>query len=119
MAESTSERGYQGWANFETWCLALWIDNDESSHAYWRERAREAWAEAEQGGNRFVDDRESRAALLLAGWLKAEVEEASPELGGFYGDVLNAAIAEVDWHEIATGWIANTSEDGEPHSADS
>ena len=34
------------------------------------------------------------------------VEESSPEVEGFYGDLLNAAIGHVDWYEIAEGILA-------------
>ena len=26
--------GYNGWKNYETWCVALWIGNDEGSYNY-------------------------------------------------------------------------------------
>jgi hypothetical protein len=52
-----------------------------------------------------VDSLEDGAAILLANWLKDETEEATPELAGFYADLLNAALSEVNWNEIATHWV--------------
>ena len=34
MANTT----YQGWTNYETWAVNLWLDNEEGVHDYWRER---------------------------------------------------------------------------------
>ena len=31
------EKGYNGWKNYETWLVALWIDNEQSSYSYARE----------------------------------------------------------------------------------
>jgi len=30
---------YNGWTNYETWAVKLWMDNEEPSYRYWRERA--------------------------------------------------------------------------------
>lgn len=32
-------KGYNGWTNYETWCVSLWLDNDSGSYDHWRERA--------------------------------------------------------------------------------
>ena len=29
------ERGYNGWTNYETWAVALWIGNEPGSYEYW------------------------------------------------------------------------------------
>jgi hypothetical protein len=38
-----NEKTYNGWTNYETWLVKLWIDNDEGSYHYWTERAREVY----------------------------------------------------------------------------
>ncbi len=35
-ADTTKEDRYNGWTNYETWAVSLWIDNDHATYAYWR-----------------------------------------------------------------------------------
>ena len=35
-----TEKGYQGWTNYETWAVNLWLGNEQGSHEYWQEQAR-------------------------------------------------------------------------------
>jgi len=93
---------YQGWKNYETWLVALWLDNDEYSYNYWRERTQEIW-EGATADKPF--SRRDRAMLELSDTLKDEVEDAAPELEGIFLDLLNAALSEVDWREIADHWL--------------
>ena len=90
----TTERGYNGWANYETWAVALWIGNEAGSHEYWeREQAGECYraaVEAEPGGDRDGWTRD--AAHDLAGRLKRELDDEA-ELpravdGTMYADLL-------------------------------
>lgn len=104
---------YNGYYNYETWNISLWIDNEQSSQEYWAERAREALENAIQ--NRASEQiaslpPEDRAAINLADALKDEHEESLPELTGFAADLLNAAMSEVNWHEIAKNLVEAAKE---------
>jgi hypothetical protein len=90
---------YNGWTNYETWSLALWLGNDQGSYLYWQEVAEDTYRNAE--ANRSFTRRQ-RATLAFADQLKDETEENAPELGAsFYADMLSAALSEINWHEIA------------------
>lgn len=111
---------YNGWRNYETWAVKLWMDNEEGSQRYWAVRTSDAWDEAEADGT-FT--RKERAVLDLADDLKAEHEETLPDLDGFAADLLNAAFGEVDWHEIAENLLDDLEpeeeEEGEDDECDS
>lgn len=86
---------YNGWKNYETWCVSLWLDNDEGTYLEVRELA-----EAEDD----VND--------LAQTLKAYVDDlaettcpGSREGASFVSDLLGAALSEVDWQEIASNLL--------------
>ena len=34
-----TNKEYNGWYNWETWSVNLWMDNDQGSHEMWREIA--------------------------------------------------------------------------------
>jgi hypothetical protein len=109
---ATERKTYQGWTNYETWCIKLWIDNEQPTYEYWREEARDAWANAGPNKpNQFIDSHKDNAVAMLARQLKSEFDDANddPRLealnGTFYADLLTAALSEVNWHEIAASMI--------------
>src|SRR5689334_20759718 len=99
---SSNDKTYNGWRNYETWNVKLWMDNDQSGYLYWNERTIEAFqdAEADQTFSRLEN-----ATFRLADELKAWHGENMPEVSGTYADLLGAALSEVDWHEIATSLL--------------
>lgn len=104
-----TDRKYNGWANYETWCVNLWIGEDSSN--YWNETASEVYSES-QADTCF--SRAERATLDLADRLKAEIEESLPELGAsMASDLLGAAMSEVNWYEIAEHFIEDAQTDAE------
>jgi hypothetical protein len=102
---------YNGWRNYETWAVGLWLDNDEGTHSYWRQAARESYRDAEATCGLT---RKQAARADLADRLRAEVEEGAPEQSGLYADLLHAALSEIDWHEIAEGYLEDFGPDDEP-----
>ena len=88
---------YNGWSNYETWNVKLWMDNDGSLE-YWEETAREIAGR----------DGKDSAANELAGMLKDSFQENAPDLGAScYSDLLGAALSEVDWYEIAEAILSD------------
>ena len=85
---------YNGWTNYETWNVKLWMDNDEGSYSFWQEEAQRAYdnAEAEKSFTR-----QERAALDLSAQIKDQHEENTPTTSGCYADLLNAALSQVNW----------------------
>jgi len=95
-------RQYNGWTNYETWAVALWIDNERGSHEFWRERAQELSADHPPA----ADGSPGRTAVqCIARELEDAHDEAVAERHGnasdVFTDLLNAALSEVDWIEIA------------------
>ena len=91
---------YNGWTNYETWVVSLWNDNEESSYRYWREEAR-----------RHAEDShdQSDAIRNLAEQLKEEISDNAPTTQpSVYSDLLNAALSEVNWAEIAENLLSET-----------
>ena len=112
---------YNGWSNYETWAVKLWMDNEQSSYHYWQEATQEAWNEAKnKHPNQFMN-RHDNARLILSERLKDEHDNQSGHPvfaaadGSVYADLLNAALSEVDWHEIADSLLedADTTEEAE------
>ena len=99
----SNEQGYNGWSNYETWAAALWMDNEEGAQAYWREQAEECMQDAID-----ADESDIRAAATsaLEDRIKAEHEDAMPELQGVYADLLGAALGAIDYREIARNLLS-------------
>ena len=91
---------YNGWSSYETWVTKLWMDNDEGSYNFWNEVTQEIVDEAFSD----EDDREealNNAKYELSNRLESYHEEFMPETSGVFADLLNHALARVEWREIA------------------
>lgn len=102
-----NKQEYNGWTNYETWVVSLWMDNEKGTYDYWRERAREILADSKP--TQYSTGPEM-AKAALADTLKIEHEEGLPDLNGFAADLLNAAMSEVNWYEIAEHLIQDVKE---------
>jgi hypothetical protein len=102
----TNDKKYNGWNNYETWNVALWIDNDQGSYSQRQEMAQASWDNAE-ADRHFT--REERATLALAKELEDWIGEMNPlaDQASMFTDLLNAALGQVDWHEIAENFLTD------------
>ena len=104
-----SEQGYNGWTNYETWCVNLWIDNDRGWYEQTRELAIDCYRQASP--KVLLDvvslSRVDVAVRELESILKEQVEELNPlaDEASIFSDLLGAALSEVDWRDIAEHWI--------------
>jgi hypothetical protein len=124
---TTTDTTYNGWTNYPTWAVALWIDNDEPLYRESRRRAKGIHKDAHacDGGAHVLADNaalsicencsvlmtaaceplqtpEEHEVSTLAKGLEAWLTEKAPELGGtVWADLLGHALAAVNWPEIA------------------
>lgn len=102
---------YQGWKNYPTWCIALWINNEESSYRNWRDVAQDCWDESLDcklsglPGTDAIMERFNVAKCYLSERLKDHFEDACPKLDGFWADLTQHALDEVHWFEVATSLL--------------
>ena len=101
---------YNGWTNYETWLVALWLDNEQQSADYWRQKAIEQdGSDARPYGPGSYSD----AAVGLAEALQEETEQLIDEavLAGLAGDLGRPALSQVEWREIATNLLDSVAEE--------
>ena len=110
-----TKKEYNGWTNYETWLVNLWIDSTEGGQTYWIDRAREVVLEASEADNFFTLG--ERATLDLSKAMEEEYKSVAGEVllpafasSSVWCDLLNAALSEVNWHEIAEHMIENCKE---------
>jgi hypothetical protein len=86
----TTQEKYQGWTNYETWNVKLWLDNDEGSYHWLGDLAQTAWD-------------------------NAEIEEQNPlaDQATMWSDLLSAALSEVNWMEIAGSVLEDVDKEEE------
>ena len=96
-----SGKKYNGWSNYETWAVNLWIDNDEYLCQEFNSRA-----------HHFFDN--YQAERKLAGEIETRVNEMNPlNDASMYTDILNNGLTNVDYYEIAEAFLKEVDFDEE------
>ncbi len=116
MSAAEKNTTYNGWTNYETWNVKLWIDNEQGSHEYWREVAREIW-QAERTPAYPGQTPEQSFVYQLAETIKDQFEEEAQNIletaraqCSVWADLLGAAMSEVNWYEIAESYLEDVKE---------
>lgn len=88
---------YQGWKNHGTWLFHIWMYQDDYCRQQVEKLTIEAFEENDADGDR---------ALQLQKSLEAFFEEIRPEpVPTFWGDLLEYAIAQIDWWDLGKTYI--------------
>ena len=102
----TTDTSYNGWKNYETWAMALWIDNERSDYEWSREYANDVRKMEEEDLNG-----RTRAGVLADALTEYMVMMAPLlEEASVWSDLLHAAISEIDWYEIAENYLSEVDE---------
>jgi hypothetical protein len=107
---STEDTTYNGWKNYPTWCVNLWLSNEEPLYLEALARTREILEDKHPSTDVWTVDESRRfnTADMLKSWVR---DELAPDLGASFGeDLLGYALDQVDWHEIADSWIEQASD---------
>jgi hypothetical protein len=97
-----------GFSNYETCAVALWLQSDHAASRYWREQARQHREDAPTcpmvvDGAWDADEAEKHN---LADQLRDEISENAPGIfAAAYSDRLTAALENVHWQEIAEAYL--------------
>jgi hypothetical protein len=128
---TTDTKRYNGWTNYETWNVKLWIDNERGDYEHWREQAISCWRdrarlESWENPGRLQQTDEQRALYRLADQLKDSYEESQCNIleganlsASMWADLLGAALSEVNWREIAESMLEDLSDEDEDKADDS
>ncbi len=88
-----SDQTYNGWTNYQTWVVNLWMTNDSGSYEHLQSMARDCLT--------HLEDNVSDAVWELSKRLEEDHDEFMPEVTGVYADLLTHSLGMVNWHEIA------------------
>lgn len=103
--EADDER-HQGYANYETFAVAVRIDNDRDLRALAYSIVDEATTYSIADGTTYSIDQRIEVADRLRDWH----EDTMPELDSPYAELLAAGFGAVDWLELADQYIAEVKE---------
>ena len=114
---------YNGWTNYETWNFKLWLDNDEDLHNYIIGEIKKIKTigtshihEVSEVSNFLRSYIEDNVPNLNVSTRSQSVHGLMSDKNGFYNDILNAALRDINTYEIAESYLEDLKED-EPKTA--
>lgn len=94
------EQGYNGWTNYPTWCVALWIDNDQY--------LLQGEVPCLLKGKTLSEAEDKLEAFFTDDYNPLVDAQAS-----LYQDLLGWVLKQVNWHELAEHYMEELELDGE------
>ena len=108
---------YNGWTNYETWNFKLWLDNDEDLHNYIIGEIKKIKTigtshihEVSEVSNFLRSYIEDNVPNLNVSTRSQSVHGLMSDKNGFYNDILNAALRDINTYEIAESYLEDLKE---------
>lgn len=105
-----ADERHQDFTNYETFAVAVTVDNDQPRIVALRRQIRLWLRESGAVDVDYVE--EVPGAAYVAGKVRDLWDQHAPELNDEYSSLLSAALGEVNWYELAAHWIADMEEEG-------
>lgn len=106
----TQDTTYNGWSNPETWCVNLWLNNEQATQEHINAMISDerCFVDSDEWNPRYPS--QTRAEYLLhsiADAIEALVDDgnALDAEASLYTDLLRGALNRVDYREIAKGFL--------------
>ncbi len=98
---------HNGYGNYETWNVTLWLHNEHDSYLQWTARAEEIKEEAGEESQDSIWTEEEYVKFTLADEIEKSVKGDNPLVddASMFVDLLNAALSSVNWDEVANSFI--------------
>ena len=101
---------YNGWTNYETWNFKLWLDNDQDVYNYIIDEIKKIKAigydaetyEVSNFLRSYIDDNMPNLNVSSKG---QSVHGSMSDKNGFYQDILNTALKDINTYEIAESYL--------------
>ena len=91
---------YNGWTNYETWIAGMYFDGNYTGE--------ETYSEVRHMVKRLAH----KGPWHVGEYLKEELQGCIPDMGAsLAADLLNAAISEINFHELAEHYIQELEEE--------
>lgn len=97
-----SDKQYNGWTNYETWLVNLWLSSERKAQAYWLGNAEECLKD--------VRNDKAQATGRMANYMQEQLADTSPVTSGIYADLITAALSNVNWREVAEHFVDEAKE---------
>ena len=108
---------YNGWTNYETWNFKLWLDNDQDLHNYIISEIKKIKAFPNKDNKTYEVSNFLRSYIednvpnLNVSTRSQSVHGSMSDKNGFYDDILNAALRDINTYEIAESYLEDLKED--------
>jgi hypothetical protein len=105
------DKGYNGWANYPTWAVNLWLSNEESLYNAAMEIAgRPVDLLGPESSYVYVEPADRRRRAVVADRFHAYVLDLVQGTATLATDLVGYAVGQVDWYEIADAWLESVDE---------